>query len=47
MRPAEFTQDGSSGMLVVLHALKWLSENEGYCLDFIILLVRIPVEDFR
>lgn len=38
MRPAELAQDDSPGMSVILHALNWLLENEGYCPDYTIAL---------
>jgi len=38
MRPGELAQDNSSGISVVLHAIKWLSENENYKPLYIMLL---------
>ena len=38
MRPAELAQDRSSSVDVAIHALKWLSEFEGYSPDYVMLL---------
>ena len=38
IRPAEFSADESSGVDPVLHALKWLAENEGYHPEWVMLL---------
>lgn len=44
MRPLELSQDDSSHISVVLHAIHWLEE-EGYCPDYIMLLQ--PTSPFR
>ena len=38
MRPENLAQDDTPGVAPVLHAARWLEENEGYRPDFIMLL---------
>jgi len=38
MRPDEFAQDSTLDLPVFEHALRWLSENEGYCPDVVLQL---------
>jgi N-acylneuraminate cytidylyltransferase len=38
LRPAEFAQDRTLDLPVFIHALKWLSENEGYQPDIVLQL---------
>lgn len=45
IRPAELAQDASSHISVVLHAIHWLEEKEGFCPDYIMLLQ--PTSPFR
>jgi CMP-N,N'-diacetyllegionaminic acid synthase len=45
MRPVELAQDDSSHISVVLHAIQWLKEKEGFCPDYIMLLQ--PTSPFR
>jgi CMP-N,N'-diacetyllegionaminic acid synthase len=45
IRPPELSQDDSSHISVVLHAIRWLEEKEGYCPDYIMLLQ--PTSPFR
>jgi CMP-N,N'-diacetyllegionaminic acid synthase len=45
IRPAELAQDDSSHIAVVLHAIHWLKEKEGFCPDYIMLLQ--PTSPFR
>jgi N-acylneuraminate cytidylyltransferase/CMP-N,N'-diacetyllegionaminic acid synthase len=45
MRPTELSQDDSSHISVVSHAIHWLEEEEGYCPNYIMLLQ--PTSPFR
>jgi len=45
IRPVELSQDDSSHISVVLQAIHWLEEKEGYCPDYIMLLQ--PTSPFR
>lgn len=38
LRPPELAQDDTLGLAVVIHAIKWLSDNEGYSPEFTMLL---------
>lgn len=38
MRPADLAQDDTPGIAPVLHAMRWLADNEGYQPDMIMLL---------
>ena len=38
VRPTELSLDDSSHISVVLHAIRWLEENDGLCPDYIMLL---------
>lgn len=38
MRPAELGRDDSTSIDVLLHAVKWLEEKEGYTFDLLVLL---------
>jgi CMP-N,N'-diacetyllegionaminic acid synthase len=38
LRPASLATDYTSGMDVLLHAVRWLEENEGYHSDWVLLL---------
>jgi CMP-N-acetylneuraminic acid synthetase len=45
LRPTEISQSDSTEMQFFIHALDWLSENEGYVPDLIVLLY--PTSPFR
>ena len=45
MRPVELAGDDSSHISVVVHAIKWLADNEGYRPDYVMLLQ--PTSPFR
>ena len=45
IRPSELARDDSSSISVVLHAIHWMEENEGYCPDYVMLLQ--PTSPFR
>jgi CMP-N,N'-diacetyllegionaminic acid synthase len=38
LRPAELATDASTSMDVILHALRWLADNENYRPDYVLLL---------
>lgn len=38
IRPGELAQDDSPHMDVIIHAIKWLKDNENWCSDYVMLL---------